>query len=491
MVSHNSFEEEAEGCLLGSILLNSDALSKVEHVETSDFGSFLHRAIFETIRELVADGTAIDTMTVAGRLFKGTAAGVFCDKDHVSQTLTRCLESVPNAAHADHYAAQVIEASRRRSAMQFADELADSIRTGSDFAELIQERLPGLTALAKGERRLASRLTVRCLADVVPRKLEWLWPGLLPLGKLSLFCGDPGLGKSFVTCDLAARVSRGGAWPNGEATQPAGSVLILACEDDVEDTIRPRLDDAAADVSRIHVIDSVCVRNKERGFALDADMPLLKQEVERLGDVRLLIIDPISAYCGKADTHRNSEVRTMLAPLTELAAESQFAVVGINHLTKGGGKAVYRGMGSIAFNAAARAVVNFYRDPEDEDRRLIVTTKMNLTAESCGLAYRIEDGVVVWDDDPVDLTADELETLEAAGGGKAKGAAGERAKEFLYATLINGEMTFDELLEAAGKLSISASTLKRARKEIRCIKRKDGMTGPVYWRLPDDALTEL
>ena len=263
MVSHNSFEEEAEGCLLGSILLNSDALSKVEHVETSDFGSFLHRAIFETIRELVADGTAIDTMTVAGRLFKGTAAGVFCDKDHVSQTLTRCLESVPNAAHADHYAAQVIEASRRRSAMQFADELADSIRTGSDFAELIQERLPGLTALAKGERRLASRLTVRCLADVVPRKLEWLWPGLLPLGKLSLFCGDPGLGKSFVTCDLAARVSRGGAWPNGEATQPAGSVFILACED----TIRPRLDAVSAVVSRIHVIDSVCVRNEERRFA--------------------------------------------------------------------------------------------------------------------------------------------------------------------------------------------------------------------------------
>jgi putative DNA primase/helicase len=224
---------------------------------------------------------------------------------------------------------------------------------------------------------------------------------------------------------------------------------------------------------------------------LDADMTLLKREVERLWDVRLLIVDPVSPNGGKADTHRNSEVRTMLAPLTELAAESQFAVVGINHLTKGGGKAVYRGMGSIAFNAAARAVVNFYRDPEDEDRRLIVTTKMNLTAESCGLAYRIEDGVVVWDDDPVDLTADELETLEAAGGGKAKGAAGERAKEFLYATLINGEMTFDELLEAAGKLSISASTLKRARKEIRCIKRKDGMTGPVYWRLPDDALTEL
>jgi hypothetical protein len=491
MISHNPFEEEAERCLLGSILLKPDELSLVEHVEASDFGSFTHRAIYETIREFVTDGTAIDTMTVAGRLFKGASAGIFCDDDHVSQTLTSCLESVPNAAHADHYAAQVIEASKRRQTIRFGDELAEAARNGGNIEELIQERLPDLTALASGERRFASRLTVRCLADVVPRKLEWLWPGMLPLGKLSLFCGDPGLGKSFVTCDLAARVSRGGAWPNGDATQSAGSVLILACEDDVEDTIRPRLDDAGADVSRIHVIDSVCVRNKERGFALDADMPLLKREVERLEDVRLLIIDPISAYCGKADTHRNSEVRTMLSPLTDLAAESQFAVVGINHLTKSGGKAVYRGMGSIAFNAAARAVVNFYRDPEDEDRRLIVTTKMNLTAESCGLAYRIEDGAVVWDDDPVDLTADELETLESAGGGKTKGAARERAIEFLQATLSGGRMASTELFETAASVGIKERTLRRALKDLGCIKSKDGMEGGFSWELPPDALTEL
>ncbi len=491
MVSQNSFEDEAERCLLGSILLNSDVLPLVEEVEPTDFASFTHRAILETIRELVADGAAIDATIVAHALQNGSFAAEFRDGHHVSNILIECLESVPNAAHADHYAAQVVKASQRRSAIQFAHELAEAASIGGNFAELIQNRLPGLTKLASGERRSPSRLTVRCLADVVPRNLEWLWPGLLPLGKLSLFCGDPGLGKSFVTCDLAARVSRGAAWPNGETTQPAGTVLILACEDDVEDTIRPRLDAAGADVSKIHVIDSVSVRNKERGFALDADMPLLKREVERLGGVQLLIIDPISAYCGKADTHRNAEVRTMLAPLTDLAAESRFAVVGINHLTKGGGKAVYRGMGSIAFNAAARAVVNFYRDPEDEDRRLIVTTKMNLTAESCGLAYQIEDGVVVWDDEPVDMTADELESLEAAGGGKAKGAARERAVDFLHPALATGEMIFDDLLEAASRFSIKEKTLRRAMKDIGCIKRKEGMNGPVWWRLPDGCSSEL
>lgn len=491
MVSANPHNEEAERCLLGSILLKPDALSDVEQVEVSDFETFTHRAIFQTILDLAGVKSPIDARTVAEGLLNGSYANDFPDKTNISQILISCMDAVSNAAHADFYAGQVVAASRQRQAMLFGDELADAARTGGDIGGLIRDRLPELTALANDERRSATRLTVRCLADVTPRKLEWLWPGMLPLGKLALFCGDPGLGKSFVTIDLAARVSRSAEWPNGEATQPVGSVLILACEDDVEDTIRPRLDDAKADVSRIHVIDSVCVRNKERGFALDADMPLLMREVERLGDVRLLIVDPISAYCGKADTHRNSDVRTMLAPLIDLAAEYRFAVVGINHLTKGGGKAVYRGMGSIAFNAAARAVVNFYKDPEDEDRRLILTAKMNLTTESCGLAYWIDDGVVVWDDNPVDVTADELETLEAAGGSKTKGTAREDAKAFLQATLSSGPMASIELFETAHRVGIKEKTLRRAIKDIGCVKSKDGMEGGHFWKLPPETLTEL
>lgn len=313
---------------------------------------------------------------------------------------------------------------------------------------------------------------------------------MLPLGKLSLFCGDPGLGKSFVTCDLAARVSNGAAWPDSDEPQHAGSVLILACEDDAEDTIRPRLDAAGADVTRIHIIDSVGVRNKERGFALDADIPLLKREIAKHADVRLLIIDPISAYCGKVDTHRNSEVRTMLTPLIALAAELRFAVLGINHMSKGSGKSVYRGMGSIAFNAAARAALNFYKDPDDEDRRLILATKMNLIEESIGVAYRIEDGVVVWDDDPVDLTADEIEALGVSSDGNAKGAARERAKEFVAATLLSGRMASTQLFQSAKHIGIKEKTLRRAMKDMGCVKSKDGMDGGFSWALPDQPVTD-
>ena len=488
MVSTNDHNEEAERCLLGSLLLKPDALSQVEHVEASDFEIFTHQAIYETIRELSAAGTAIDAVSVARSLQSGSYADRFRDVRNTTQILTGCLESVSNATHADYHAELVVKASRQRAALRIADELTESARTGGDIAALIQKRLPALTELASGERRLESRLTVRCLADVTPRKLEWLWPGLLPLGKLSLFCGDPGLGKSFVTCDLAARVSCGAAWPNSDEPQQAGSVLILACEDDAEDTIRPRLDDAGADVTRIHIIDSVGVRNKERGFALDADIPLLKREIAKHADIRLLIIDPISAYCGKVDTYRDTEVRPMLKPLIDLASESRFAVLGINHMSKGSGKAVYRGMGSIAFNAAARAVLNFYKDPEDEDCRLIVPTKMNLIAESFGLAYRIEDGVVAWDDDPVNLTADELESLGISGGGNNKGTARERAKEFVAATLSSGRMASTDLFESAKRIGIKEKTLRRAMRDMGCVKSKDGMDGGFSWALPDQSV---
>ncbi|NQV26711.1 MAG: hypothetical protein HQ518_20355 [Rhodopirellula sp.] len=183
MVSHNSFEDEAERCLLGSILLKPDALSKVENVETSDFGSFLHRAIFETVRELVADGVAVDAMTVEHRLRNGPFADDFRDRNQVSQFLIDCLESVPNAAHADYYAAQVIEASRRRQAIRIGDELADAARNGGNIEELIQKRLPDLTAMVNGEQRLSSRLTVRCLADVVPPKVGMALAGNVAAGK--------------------------------------------------------------------------------------------------------------------------------------------------------------------------------------------------------------------------------------------------------------------------------------------------------------------
>jgi hypothetical protein len=40
------------------------------------------------------------------------------------------------------------------------------------------------------------------LTRIVPRTLDWLWPNRLAMGKLAMFDGDPGRGKSLVTLDM-------------------------------------------------------------------------------------------------------------------------------------------------------------------------------------------------------------------------------------------------------------------------------------------------
>jgi putative DNA primase/helicase len=372
--------------------------------------------------------------------------------------------------------------------------------TQVDSSGLIKPMPSGVASGPAEKQEPRRRLISRCVADVEAKPLEWLWPGLIPIGKMTLFSGDPGLGKSFVTVDMASRVSRGKQWPvslgGQRVSQPAGSVVFLACEDDVEDTVRPRLDRANADVSRIHVIDCVQVEDSTKGFALDVDLPLLEAMIEDIGDVRLLIIDPISAYCGNVDSHKNADVRGILMPLTSLAAEHRFAIVAINHLTKGSGKAIYRSLGSIGFAASARVGLNFYKDPEDDNRRLILVTKMNLAKEADGLAYSIdgdagEVGSVRWSADAVKVTADELqaretEAIQKPNSGESQSKVDEAA-EFIRETLGDGPVESKRILADAKELGISIKTLRKAYNRMGGKPEKStGDKGAWLWPPPPD-----
>ena len=175
-----------------------------------------------------------------------------------------------------------------------------------------------------------------CLADVEPRDVEWLWPRRIALGKITMLAGDPGLGKSFCSVDIAARISAGLAWPDlPDRPQSPGGVIILSAEDALDDTIRPRLDAAGADPSRvcalqaIQEIDPVTRRLRRRGFHLDKDLANLEGALRQMPGCRLVVIDPISSYMGDANSHNNAEVRGLLAPLSDLAARHRVAVLCI------------------------------------------------------------------------------------------------------------------------------------------------------------------
>lgn len=246
------------------------------------------------------------------------------------------------------------------------------------------------------------------VSDVRAVDIEWLWLGRLPAGKFVIIVGDPGVGKSWLTLDMTARISRGASWPDG-GRAPMGDVILLSAEDAIDDTIRPRLDRLGADVTRVHALTAIRDQDARRAPVLTRDINRLERAVVST-DAVLVIIDPVSAYLGQIDSHRDAEVRGVLAPLAALADHTGAAIVGVMHLSKSTQRpALHRAIGSIAFVAAARLVLAVAPDPGDEKRRLIAPAKSNICAPAPTLAYRLLDGRLVWEPEPVvGVTADAL-----------------------------------------------------------------------------------
>jgi putative DNA primase/helicase len=177
----------------------------------------------------------------------------------------------------------------------------------------------------------AGTLVTRRVSDVEAKPVCWLWPTRIPRGKLTIIAGDPGLGKSQITASVAAVVTRGGRWPVDRHNCDVGDVLFLSAEDDTADTLRPRLEAAGADLNRVHVIESVIAgytgegAQRNRLFSLQSDLEALGRTLEKLSNVVAVVIDPFSAYLGDADSHKNAEVRSLLAPLGDLSASRNSA----------------------------------------------------------------------------------------------------------------------------------------------------------------------
>lgn len=257
-------------------------------------------------------------------------------------------------------------------------------------------------------RALLSSSSIINLENVIASKVEWLWEGRIPLGTLTLIDGDPGLGKTMLAACLAACVTRGRLLPDGTPGVDGGAVLV-SVEDDLARTIKPRLQAAGADLSRVRAIQLVKVVNEdtgevwERPFSIVSDLPLVEDAIAEVG-AKLVVIDPIMACLDSSiDSHKDQQVRTALVPLIKLAERTGCAVVIIRHLSKNEtGNALYRGGGSIAFIGAARSALLLAKHPEDEEKRVLAPLKANLGKTPKALAYHITAGAdevpyIVWD----------------------------------------------------------------------------------------------
>lgn len=228
------------------------------------------------------------------------------------------------------------------------------------------------------------------LSDISLEPIHWLSPGRLALGKVTVLDGDPGLGMSTLLTEFAARITRGQSLPGGQPAPPRG-VLLLAAEDGLVDTIRPRLDAAGGDPHRVITLVSVPNRDgSRRPIALPGDAPILGA-VAVQADAALVIIDPLSAFLGPRHSASDAtHIRHTLAALGEVAARANVAVVIVRHLTKSASaNALYRGAGSIGIIGAARIGLLLAPDPADPARRILAATKGNLTAPPPSLAFRL------------------------------------------------------------------------------------------------------
>jgi putative DNA primase/helicase len=332
--------------------------------------------------------------------------------------------------------------------------------------------------------------------------IEWLWPNRFALGKVGLIVGLPEEGKGQLLCYIAAQVtSPGGQWPCDEGAAPQGYVVLLTAEDHPNDTVVPRLAAAGADLDRIEIIKMVRDDNKTRMFSLLTDLDLLRQKIIEVGNVKVVQIDPITAYLGhgKIDSFRTTDVRSILAPLVELAAELGVALIAIMHFNKKTDvtNALLRISDSLAFGATARHVYAAVDDTENK-RKLLVRAKNNLAPNNNKtLAYRfsarkvgrdsktgkeIWAPYVIWEPRHVDVTV--FEAMQATTRPKST-TARDDAKQFLRDALAKGAVSSNEIAEEAEANGISRPTLFRAKADLKIKAKKDGVRGVWVWQLPE------
>ncbi|HXG08928.1 MAG TPA: AAA family ATPase [Gemmataceae bacterium] len=327
---------------------------------------------------------------------------------------------------------------------------------------------------------------VECFANIRPESIDWLWQNRIPVGRLTLIAGRPGEGKSFLTLDMASRVSTGTPWPDG-ATCQSGGVLLLCQEDDPADTVRPRLDAHLADVSRIHLLRGSRTQGGVQPIAL-ADVDIIEGAIEQIPGCRLVVVDPLGSYLGgRVDMHKDNEVRFVLAPLAALARRHRVAVVIVVHARKAPATHADDGvLGSRGFVGVARAVWHVVRDPENRRRRLFLPGKNNLAEATTGLAFSISCSPprVIWEPEPISRTADEVAAASANAGRPAAAFAEKIA--FLRGLLADGPRPAAEVQQKWQQAGLGSSkTLYRAKEAAGITSDRSGSAGGWRWRLPD------
>lgn len=367
----------------------------------------------------------------------------------------------------------------------------------------------------------ANVTVVLTAADTVHLEpVRWLWPGFIPSRALTILAGPPGAAKTTMALSAAAIVSAGKTWPGGESCD-IGDVLIWSGEDEIENTLAPRLVAAGANMARVHFVTGIRVANEVMPFDPSIHITELCESLASLEAPRLIVLDPVSLVVAR-DANKAVEVRRGLQPLIDLARQHGCAIVGISHLTKGsiGKSPVERVTGSLSFGALARAVLIAMKCRTEEshagegepvgapggatiadapDRRILVRAKSNLGPDGGGFAYTVEQvnvapGIdaqrIVWQEPLCGDAQSLLATAEGFGhreGNSQREEAPEaQAIVLLRQLLSSGPAEARAIKEIAQVHGIGDKALRRARETLAVTVERRGFGAAMtsFWSLP-------
>lgn len=348
------------------------------------------------------------------------------------------------------------------------------------------------------------RLITRPLSEFAARSVTWLWRNWLPAGKLTIIDGYPGDGKSHIAAWLVAALSAGRPMLDGSPTTPC-DVLWLSYEEDPHDTIRPRLEAADADLTRIHLIEGIDRGDDPPGEVSTEHAVLIEAKINELrargSTVQVLVIDPLSLVLpAKTDTNNDAGSRQALQPLARLAQRHGVAVLVVRHFNKSQGqKALLKGGGSIGFAAAARAVWTVTDHPDDPERKVLAVAKLSNGKKPSARAFQIvgaslpptldvphgiETSRLEWGDE-LAQSADDLlaATYEDPEHREERQQCGEWLVEFLQSQPERTAKS-DDVVRAARAAGFGDRAVRKAAGRAGVIKERVGFGGGSVYRYP-------
>lgn len=465
-------------------------------------------------RILIAEGYATGASI---REATGDAVAVAFDAGNLGAVAKALRDKYPNAkiiiaADNDQWTAGNPGITKAREAAQAVGgfvavpEFTNEADKPTDFNDL--HRLEGLEAVAKAfqvpeapqvtEIESGVRVTLLRAGDIQPEPIRWLWDGWLAKGKLHILAGQPGTGKTTIAVALAATATIAGRWPDGTRCA-ACNVLVWSGEDDPKDTLLPRFIAQGADRQRVYFIGDVRADGERRSFDPSKDMQALIAEAQRIGNIGLLIVDPIvNAVAG--DSHKAAEVRRSLQPLVDLSAKLDAAVLGISHLAKGtaGREPLERVNGSGAFGALPRVVMLAAKSQEaDAGERMLMRAKSNIGPDGGGYGYVLEQSTlkdfpeiiasrVLWGN-PLEGTARELLATAEIDAGDDRSQI-DQACDWLKDRLEYGRVEAREIFREGEREGFNKRILQRARERIGAISERAGFGKDLrgVWRIDDN-----